>query len=176
MEAAKAALAASGYPNGFEFELIYAENATFATFGEMVQNQLAELGITVTLTALASSEFDARLCEGNFEAEIINSSNPDPAVQMKYYDKRIDFNTMRGGCGYLAGSDELLALMDEARVTIDEAARKELYAKIQNILADEVPAIPVYSPNKLCATDSDLVGMTLTEFCDIDYSKCYRKN
>lgn len=175
IEAAKAFLAESAYPNGFEFELIYAENPTFGAFAEMIQNQLSELGITVKLTALASSEFDARLCAGDFQAEIINSSNPDPAVQTRYYDKRIDFNTMRGGCGYVDGSDELLALIDEAKVTVDETKRNELYAQIQTILAEECPAIPVYSPNKLCATDSDIVGITLTEFCDIDYSKAYRQ-
>lgn len=175
MEAAKAFLAESAYPNGFEFELIYAENPTFGAFAEMIQNQLSELGITVKLTALASSEFDARLCAGDFQAEIINSSNPDPAVQTRYYDKRIDFNTMRGGCGYMDGSDELLALIDEAKVTVDAAKRNELYAQIQTILAQECPAIPIYSPNKLCATDGDIVGITLTEFCDIDYSKAYRQ-
>jgi len=175
IEAAKAFLAESAYPNGFEFELIYAENPTFGAFAEMIQNQLSELGITVKLTALASSEFDARLCAGDFQAEIINSSNPDPAVQTRYYDKRIDFNTMRGGCGYVDGTDELLALIDEAKVTVDAAKRNELYAQIQTILAQECPAIPIYSPNKLCATDGDIVGITLTEFCDIDYSKCYRQ-
>ena len=175
IEAAKAFLAESAYPNGFEFELIYAENPTFGAFAEMIQNQLSELGITVKLTALASSEFDARLCAGDFQAEIINSSNPDPAVQTRYYDKRIDFNTMRGGCGYVDGTDELLALIDEAKVTVDAAKRNELYAQIQAILAQECPAIPIYSPNKLCATDGDIVGITLTEFCDIDYSKCYRQ-
>ena len=73
------------------------------------------------------------------------------------------------------GSDELLALIDEAKVTVDAAKRTELYAQIQNILATECPAIPIYSPNKLCATDGDIVGITLTEFCDIDYSKAYRQ-
>ena len=176
VEAAKAALAASAYPNGFEFELSYKEDPTMAAFAEMVQGQLAEIGITVNLCPLAAAEFDARISDGAFDAEMSNASNPDPAVQTRYYDGRIDFKTMRGGCGYVDGSQELLDLIDAAKVTIDETERRAIYAKIQEILADVVPAVPVYSPNKLCATDADLVGMKLTEFCDIDWSGCYRAN
>lgn len=174
LEAAKAALAESAYPDGFTFELSYKEDPTMAAFAEMVQGQLSEIGITVTLAPLAAAEFDARISDGAFDAEMSNASNPDPAVQARYYDGRIDFKTMRGGCGYTDGSQELLDLIDAAKVTIDETERRNTYAKIQEILADVVPAIPVYSPNKLCATDSDLLGMRLTEFCDIDWSKCYR--
>lgn len=174
LDAAKAALAESAYPDGFTFELSYKEDPTMAAFAEMVQGQLGEIGITVNLAPLAAAEFDARISDGAFDAEMSNASNPDPAVQSRYYDGRIDFKTMRGGCGYTDGSQELLDLIDAAKVTIDETERKATYAKIQEILADVVPAIPVYSPNKLCATDADLVGMTLTEFCDVDWSKCYR--
>ena len=176
LEAAKAALAASAYPDGFEFTLSFKEEPTNKKFAEMAQAQLAELGIKVTVEPVASADFDTRLCAGDFDAEISNASNPDPAVQTKYFDGRNDFNYQRGGCYYQNSPsyDELIALIDEAKVTIDEAARKEIYAKIQTILADEVPGIPVYSPNKTCATDADLLGMTLTEFCDVDWSKCYR--
>ena len=44
------------------------------------------------------------------------------------------------------------------------------------MLCDLCPAIPVYSPNKMCVMDSDILGVTLTEFCDINWSKAYKAN
>lgn len=176
VEAAKAALAESAYPDGFEFTLIYAENAIFNSYGELIQNQLGQLGITVKLESMASSVFYERTSAGDFDAQIVNSSNPDPAIQLRYFDKRIDFKTMRGGSGFVQGSDELLQLMDEAKVTLDPATSKEIYTKIQAIIADECPAVPLYSPTKTCAADSDIKNINVCYFGDINWSRAYRVN
>jgi len=173
VEAAKKLLAESGYPNGFSFELLYMEGATFQAYAELIQNQLAQIGISVTPIPTASTAFYELLSAGNFQAEIVNSSNPDPAIQLKFFDHRVGFADVRGGTGW-KGPDELDALIDQANTTIDSAARKEIYAKIAAIINENAPAIPLYSPNKICLADSDLAGIKLTEFNDIDLSKAYR--
>lgn len=174
VEAAKAALAESGYPDGFSFTLIYAENAIFSSYGELIQNQLGQIGIDVKLESMASSVFYERCSAGDFDAQIVNSSNPDPAIQLRYFDKRIDFKTMRGGCGYVGGSDELLALIDEAKITLDADRSRELYTQIQAIIADECPEIPLYSPTKVCAADSDIKNINVCYFGDINWSRAYK--
>ncbi len=175
VDKAKEYLAQSNYPNGLTVELLYAENPIFGKYAEMVQEQLAQIGITLTLTPIASKEFDARISAGEFQMEMINASNPDPNVQMKYYDGRIDFKANRGGCGFVDAPQELLDLIDAAKTEIDDAKRAEIFDKLQAMLCDLCPAIPVYSPNKMCVMDSDIMGVTLTEFCDINWSKAYKE-
>ncbi len=174
LEAAKAALAESAYPDGFSFELIYAENPTWNAFAEMIQNQLSELGITVKLVPLASTVFYDYTSSGNFDAHMVNSANPDPAVQLRYFDKRIDFTTMRGGSGFVDAPDELLELMDNAKVALDDGESRELYTQIQAIINEYCPVAPLYSPNKVCVSDSDILGLKLTEFGDIDIAGAYK--
>ena len=174
LEAAKEELAQSAYPDGFSFKLLYAEAPTFNTYGEMIQNQLSQLGIEVTLEPVASTVFYDYVTAGDFDAHIVNLANPDPAIQLRYFDSRIDFQTMRGGCGYVDAPQELLDLMDEAKVTLDPDKSKELYTQIQALVNAAAPAIPLYSPNKVCAVDSSIQGITLTEFGDIDFSKAYK--
>ena len=142
----------------------------------MAQAQLKDIGITLTLTPLASKEFDARISAGDFDMQIINASNPDPYIQVKYYDGRLDFKTNRGGSGFVDAPQELLDLMDKAKVEIDDAKRLDYYNQLQKMLCDLCPAIPAYSPNMLCAMDSDILGVTLTEFNDINWSKAYKAN
>ena len=175
VDKAKEYLAKSNYPNGLTIELLYAENPIFGKYAEMVQAQLDAIGIKLNLTPIASKEFDARISAGEFQMEMINASNPDPNVQMKYYDGRIDFKANRGGCGFVDAPQELLDLIDAAKTEIDDAKRAELFDKMQAMLCDLCPAIPVYSPNKMCVMDSNIKGVTLTEFCDINWSKAYKE-
>lgn len=175
LDAAKEELAQSAYPDGFTFKVLYAEAPTFNSYGEMIQNQLRELGITVELEPIASSEFYGRLEEGNFDAHIVNLANPDPAMILRDFDSRISFKEMRGGVGWVDAPEELLDLMDQAKVELDSAKSKELYAQIQKIINEAAPAIPLYSPNKVCATDANIKGIKLTEFGDIDFSKAYKE-
>ena len=175
VDKAKEYLAQSKYANGLEIELLYAENPIFGKYAEMVQEQLSQIGIKLNLTPIASKEFDARISAGEFQMEMINASNPDPSIQMKYYDGRIDFKANRGGCGFVDAPQELLDLIDEAKVTIDADKRLEIFNKLQAMLCDLCPAIPVYSPNKMCVMDSTIKGVTLTEFCDINWSKAYKE-
>ncbi|NLT40521.1 MAG: ABC transporter substrate-binding protein [Clostridiales bacterium] len=173
VEAAKAKLAESSYPNGFSFELLYMEGATFQAYAELIQNQLGAIGITVTPVPTASTAFYELLSAGNYEAEIVNSSNPDPSIQLKYFDHRVGFADVRGGTGW-QGPAELDTLIDQANSVLDTETRKTIYAQISAIINENCPAIPLYSPTKVCLADADISGIRLTEFNDIDLSKAYR--
>ena len=124
--AAKAMLAQSGYKDGFTFSLKYAENSMFKALAELIQNQLKALNITVKVTPEDSSAFSTDIAKGEYEAEMINSSNPDPAVVMNLIDGRLTFKAVQGGSGW-KGTDELYKFMDLARATIDDAKRKDAY-------------------------------------------------
>lgn len=173
LEAAKAALAESAYPNGFEFTIIYAENPTWQAYGELLQNQLGQLGVKVNLKSEASSVFYEDCSAGNFDAHLVNAANPDPAIQLRYYDPRIDVATMRGGSIYTGASDELLALFDQAKIELDDAKSKQIYTQIAAMLGAETPIIPLYSPNLVIGADANIKGITITVFGAYDFSRAY---
>ncbi|NLT15846.1 MAG: ABC transporter substrate-binding protein [Clostridiales bacterium] len=171
--AAKEMLAQSGYPDGFTFSLKYAENSMFKALAELIQNQLKEINITVQVTPEDSSVFSKDIAEGNFEAQMINSSNPDPAAVMNLVDGRNSFQQVRGGAGW-QGTEEVYKLMDIAKGTIDEATRYDAYKKIQSIVNEACPVVPLVSQNRIITTVSSLQGITLTVFTDVDLSRAYR--
>ncbi len=174
VEAAKKLMSESGYPNGCSAQLLIMEGASFDAYATLIQQQLAEIGITIEIVPTASAAFYDLLSAGDFQAEIVNSSNPDPAVQVKYFDHRVGFKAVRGGTGW-TGPAELDTLIDQAKVEMDEAANLALYKQIADIINENAPAIPLYSPNKICIADSNIANIKLTEFGDIDVSKCYVK-
>lgn len=170
VDRAKALMAESGYPDGCDAELMIMEGSAFGDYAALIKDQLAEIGINVEIVPTASSAFYDILSAGGHQMEIVNSSNPDPAVQCKYFDYRVGFASVRGGTGW-QGPAELDALIDEAKAAIDTEARNELYKQIQAIINTNAPAIPLYSPNKTAITGANIDGVRLTEFGDIDVSR-----
>ena len=56
---------------------------------------------------------------------------------------------------------EVTAELKKAQVTPDGDARAELYRKIQQTLADEVPYIPLYSPQTVKALRKNVSGLEI---------------
>lgn len=169
---AKEYLAKSKYADSAKFELLYAESPVFKNYTTMIQQQLAEVGITCTPVPEATASFRVKIAEGNFEAQMINASNPDPAIQVAYYDHREGFKSVQGGTGW-TGPAELDTLIDQAKSETNDAKALEIYGKIQKIINEAVPAVALYNPTKTCATRAEIKGIMLTEFGDIDASKAY---
>ncbi len=51
-------------------------------------------------------------------------------------------------------------LLEDARIAVEPATRDELYKKFQDILASELPAIFLYSPNYTLAVDKNIKGVS----------------
>lgn len=174
VEAAKAKLAESSYPDGFTFTLKYMENAIFTELAQLVKNQLAVIGITAELAPTASSVFYTDASAGNFHIYLAATSNPDPLVHMNYFDGRISFQQARGGCGW-QGPERLNELIDLAKQETDDTIRNGYFKEIQSIINENVPAITVGSQNRVTVYDSDLDGVRYTPFSDVDLSHAFLK-
>lgn len=176
VDLAKEYMAKSAYPNGFEFNLIFPEGSTYQNYADLIQNQLKAIGITMHQEPLASSVFYERCNYGDFEASMLNNANPDPAVILTTFDPLNTYETVSGNnsSSFIGGPEELGKLIADATVSIDAATRKDLYTKIQAMHSEQVPTIPLYSPNFLCVANSDIVGLGLTVYGDIEFSGAYR--
>ena len=129
----------------------------------VIQHDLAELGMEVTIAALELPEVLKRLFETfDYDTAILGLSagdaDPNPAMSL----------LLSGGSHHLwhLGQEEpateweaeIDRLMERQLVTLDAAERKRLYDRVQEILAEKVPLVSLASPNVLVAAKAGLGG------------------
>ncbi|MDZ7801930.1 MAG: ABC transporter substrate-binding protein [Trueperaceae bacterium] len=136
LEAAREALAASDHPDGFSFELYVTSTYDFLrTPAEVIQSNLAEIGIDAEIVAEDWSVYLPKVLEGDYAATILGESgqsDPDDFLFNVFY-------TDNGGNLGNYSNPELDALLEEGRRVSDQEARREIYAQAQELILDEAP-------------------------------------
>jgi peptide/nickel transport system substrate-binding protein len=144
VEQARELLAEAGYPEGFEMELLpttqYGETVRAA---QVIQQQLAEIGITATINAPEWSEWLELEGNFNYDAYICNWNGLIDADQYYYLQHKSDqvFNFT----GY--DNPEFDEMVTEARSISDFDQRYQIYEELNQTLVDDAPYIYMY--NKL---------------------------
>lgn len=153
VEAAKALLAEAGVTNP-TVEIQVSTNPVTQQVVQVVQAMASEAGITVSIVA---KEFATQLSEqtaGNYEISQIGWSgrvDPDGNIHQ--------FVTCAGGINDSKYCNpEVDALLDAARVSNDQATRKESYDAALAILNDDMPLIYLYHQTWIWALSDDLAG------------------
>jgi ABC-type transport system substrate-binding protein len=135
VEGAKKLMKDAGKESGFDLEVIVPTYlaGVFVTMGELIQSNLKEIGIRITLKTLDSVAFSQQQLAGNFQAYI--SANGVSATNATLYNR-----IYTGGAGnYLGYSNQALdKLIDQQAVlTKDTDARKKLLQDIQRTIIAE---------------------------------------
>lgn len=128
IDRAKELMAQAGLEDGFTLNVIVAnaEPPTALSEAQNIQEQLAEINITVEIEALELSVYVDRWLAGDFMAAVaLNGGRPDPyTMYARYWIKDAQFaNT----AGYI--DDTLDALMKQGQVETDTAARYDVFAQ-----------------------------------------------
>ncbi len=144
IEKARELMATAGLADGFTLNVIVAnaEPPTALTEAQNIQEQLAEIGITVEIEAMELSVYVDRWLAGDFQAAIaLNGGRPDPyTMYARYWIKDAQFaNT----AGY--GDDTLDSLMKQGQVETDPAARYEIFAEFQRYITEMAPWVWLYN-------------------------------
>jgi peptide/nickel transport system substrate-binding protein len=170
VEKAKSLLVTSG-KTGTGFELIInagiADEEKAAT---LIQAQLADVGIPVTIAKIDSSQAWSRLLEGNYQAEMNwwynETRDPDNALRWAVWgigDNKSYYTRYN--------NDEVNKLIDQASGEVDPQKRDALYAKIQEIAVEEVAQVALYHPswyNAYSPKVKDLILNVGSQFSNID--------
>jgi len=155
VEAAEAALAASGYPDGFEYDLYVTSTYDFLrTPAEVVQANLADIGITTNIVAEDWSIYLPKALDGDFQATILGESgqsDPDDFLFNVFY-------TDNGGNLGNYSNLELDALLEEGRSVSDQERRREIYVDAQEIILDEAPHVFLFHSSQFEALRQDVRG------------------
>ena len=137
---AKALLAEAGYPNGVELSLSTPQVGVFQQMNQLAQEQLASVGIKLTLDPVAQSEWYDRLVKRatNFSPNRwTQRPDPDGLLYILFHSKGFANTT-----GYAnARVDELL---EQGRNTYDQTERKKIYDEAQEIIAKDIPMLSLF--------------------------------
>jgi peptide/nickel transport system substrate-binding protein len=144
---AKQLMSAAGYSGGFSVELQSIAAQDHTVIAEVLQEQLSAINIDVKVVPLEIGTFAKNNGDGTFEwHQTGRGMRGDVSNYMQ------DFNptnqTFKNWFGDGWSNAELTALIDQGLNTIDPAARKPLYRRMQEILIDEAPHMTIAQPYK----------------------------
>jgi peptide/nickel transport system substrate-binding protein len=147
-ERARALLAEAGYGDGFEIEIMpTTELEETVRMAQVIQSDLAAVGIRATIRALEWAEWLQEQGDGNYDTYVCSWNglvDPDDFFFAQHRTDQV-FNFT----GYSNPTvDELL---DEGRRTADADARREIYAEVNRIIVDEAPYIYIFNPMNIQA-------------------------
>ncbi|HXU87968.1 MAG TPA: ABC transporter substrate-binding protein [Methylomirabilota bacterium] len=146
---AKKLLAEAGYRDGFETVLKVAPQYYYTVrSGEVIVDQLAKVGVKVKIEQIEWGQWLSRVWKeadydltiiGHAEAwDIANYANP------KYY--------------FRYDNPKFQELFKKSEVTLDDKARREQYAQMQRMLADEAPVVFLFIHPRLVVAKKGLTG------------------
>ena len=124
----------------------------------IIQSQLKKLGIKVELRVLAWPVFiNEYVNKKKFDAVVLGwSLTPDPDC----YDIFHSSKTKEGEYNFVSYSNpDVDRLLIEGRETFDQNKRKELYARIHKLIAEDQPYAFLYVPDALVAIDKRIHGI-----------------
>jgi peptide/nickel transport system substrate-binding protein len=147
---AKKLLAEAGYPNGFDTVLKVAPQYYYTVrSGEVIAENLKKVGVNVKIEQIEWGQWLSQVWkDANYDMSIIghaeawdigNFANPN------YY--------------FRYDNAEFRRLFKESEVTVDDKKRREIYAKMQNMLADEAPAVWLYMHPRLVVAKKGVTGI-----------------
>jgi peptide/nickel transport system substrate-binding protein len=166
LDAAKTALAASGYADGFDLEYVYVTGlAIEEQFGLILLESAAELGINVQMTPLVWPDMVARAADQNTSPAAMavyagtDYIDPDNFLWQAYHSSQAG--------GWSAASHyknaDLDALLEQGRAISDPTKRKEIYDQAQQKLVDDSVEIWIYTDIPLEAWDKSLTGNVISQ-------------
>ena len=164
VDRANALLDEAGYASDgtrFTIDLLVFSFGDFPKYGEVMRQNLAEVGIDVEVTPLDRSAFIPRVFgERNFDTNIIsycNNTDPSIGVARMYISSNIGDIPFSNGAAYV--NPQIDELFDAAASTPDVARRGELYGEIQRILTAELPYLWLVETQFTAGSGANVLGL-----------------
>jgi peptide/nickel transport system substrate-binding protein len=159
LEKAKQLIAGLGYnldnsyffKNGQPLQLSLIAAADYKDLGQFVAQQLEKAGIKIDFQTLEAKTVDAKVGAWDFDLSIYGHGGLyEPSI---YYKVVLDkgFNSTR------YTSNGVLSQLIEGQLTeMDPLKRKDMVFQIQQVYAEDVPALTLYYPRSYLAHDANL--------------------
>ncbi len=161
IEAAKAELAQSAFPDGFETEiLVPSGNNTRLQEAQIIQSAAEQLGIVINIHTEEVATFRDDFMNYNYSI-MLNSAMADYPDADSIMAFQVDPEGFSKCYWTNYTNEEAVELMHQGQKEPDGDSRAEIYAKLQDLLAQEVPYIPLYETEILVGVRSNIEGLSL---------------
>jgi peptide/nickel transport system substrate-binding protein len=124
----------------------------------MVQEQLRQVGLAVDIVGLDPGGLFQRFSSGDYDAIYfgVQNSTTDPAMTSNFWlsSGNYHFWNPRQATAGTGWEREIDALMQRQAATFDLAERQRLFAEVQRIFAEEMPALYFVTPKVTIAVSS----------------------
>jgi peptide/nickel transport system substrate-binding protein len=155
-ERARRLLAEAGLPNGFEMTLnTYAGSVvSVEQVAQAVQGYLGRIGVRARIKHFEDvGQYLAQLRAGKLDGSVLQSWGHNSVFDADalYY---IFFK--RGEPYDYGTTDEISSLVEDARSTIDAVKRRELYSRLQRLIAEQAFWVPMYGQYTIEAVSAKL--------------------
>ncbi|VXB51116.1 Peptide/nickel transport system substrate-binding protein [Arthrobacter sp. 9V] len=144
LDEAKKEMASSSHPRGFDANiLVTSGNATQLTIAQILQSELAEIGINVTINQMepASQRAARKSMDYDMAISVATTDITDPDEMVRF------IAVQSGGSNALyTGYDnkEVADLATQAAGLSDQAERVKLYSRIQQMVDEDQPMVPLF--------------------------------
>jgi len=160
MDKAKAAMKEAGYGDGFNLRIYTNENQYRIDAAQVIQNAWKQLGVNTEITTLEYAAYTSAINTGDFDVCMfgwVSNGDPDNALYGLYH------STMIGGSNWAHTNDPKIdALLDQARQTLDDKARGDVYVEIQKALCEYYPGTWYYQSVNTNAYSAKLSNIEYT--------------
>ena len=156
---AKQLLADAGFPNGLTVEYLgLSQYPELLKTGQVVREQLKEIGIDMTIKAVDVSVWFDAFVSGNFQ---ITSAYQERTIDPdNFYSLVLKSGGPINTTGY--SNPAVDALIDQAAASADDAARKELYKQIRTTISSEAPLVFTHYETLNYLMNKNVTGSAIT--------------
>ena len=162
LEAAKAELAKSAYPNGFDTEiLIPTGNQVWAQTAQILQAGMKEIGINATINQKDHAAYENDFRGFDYDQMINNAINDisDPDEMASFQCDAENGGSDSFWTGY--NNPDVVKLVREAAAESDSTKRGEMYAQIQAMVAEDAPYVALTYPPSIYANGTAVNGFAV---------------
>jgi peptide/nickel transport system substrate-binding protein len=164
-EKVKQMFAAAGHPDGFEITFKYTAGryAQDKETGQVIAAQLAKVGVRTKQEVLESGTFLTQLNSLQLNDMYFSGSLAPP-------DAHFTFQTYQTGFRYAYYSNPAVdELINKAAATTNKDERMKMYLQIHDLLDQDPPGVPLFSPDDFYAGTKKVGGFTprASQFTDI---------
>jgi peptide/nickel transport system substrate-binding protein len=136
---------------------------------QAMQAELRDAGIVLTLRSAEFGTFYSDITKGAFQMYILRwiGSNEDPDIF--HYSYATDMFPPKGANRGRYSNHRIDALLEAASTAADEPARRSDYIQIQQILAQDLPTLPLWYPDNVVVHSARLTNITLDPGGSFDF-------
>jgi len=136
---------------------------------QAIQAQLREAGIALSLRSAEFGTFYSDITKGAFQMYLLRwiGSNEDPDI-FQYTYATSSFPPHGANRGRYS-NPRVDALLQAANAETDQTLRRQEYVEMQQILANDLPSIPLWYPNNEVVHSTRLTGVILNAGGSFDF-------